>query len=212
MTLEGKVKTTLECFLLDPERCHPCYCGSKGWCCGQPVELLFLPSLMCPTLVLRAWIEQKIAQDSSWRGKWARQECSSEQAVWFSPPWGLWKKALWGCEVSDPGQGCNITVLEDINLNSALPSCKLFPSGAACTAAATHFVSQTPDCQATSHKHALSSSDWATCVYFVIGQPLEPTLKMNLMFAEEGQQLCNTGTGRNRTMALNNGENALHLN
>lgn len=63
------------------------------------------------------------------------------------------------CEVSDLGHGCNTTVPEDINLNSALPSCKLFPSGAACTAAATHFVSQTPDCQATSHKHALSSSD-----------------------------------------------------
>lgn len=106
------------------------------------------------------------------------------------------------CEVSNLGQGCNISVPEDINLNSALPSCKLSPSGAACTAAATRLLSQTPGCQATSHKHALSSCDGATCVYFVIGQPLEPTLKMNLMFVEEGQQLCNTGTGRKQNRSF----------
>lgn len=62
-------------------------------------------------------------------------------------------------EVSDLGQGCNIAVPEDINLNSALPLCKLFPSGAACIAAATHSLSQPPDCQAASHKHALSSCE-----------------------------------------------------
>lgn len=58
----GGKKTTLECFLLDPGRCPPCYYESKGLCCRQPLDL----SLICPTLVLlRTWLEQKIAKDNS---------------------------------------------------------------------------------------------------------------------------------------------------
>lgn len=58
-----KSGTTLECFPLDPGRCPPRHCE---WCCRQPLELLFLPSLMCPTLVLlRMCLEQEIAQDNS---------------------------------------------------------------------------------------------------------------------------------------------------